>query len=58
MKFSRKIRLFSMSANFGAALLYIVSLAVIYGPFAAVETVVGLALALYLVVFVPYAVLL
>ncbi len=55
MKFSRKIRLFSMSANFGAALLYIVSLAVIYGPFAAVETVVGLALALYLVVFVPYA---
>jgi methyl-accepting chemotaxis protein len=55
MRFSKKVFCLSIGANIAASLLYIVSLAVIDGPFMRVSTILPLVGLLFFLVFLPYA---
>jgi Methyl-accepting chemotaxis protein len=55
MKFSQKVFWLSLGANLAATLLYVASVAVIYGPFATMSPIFAIAALLDLAVFLPYA---
>jgi methyl-accepting chemotaxis protein len=55
MRFSRKIVAISLCANLGGSLLYILSIVVIYGPFADLGSIVALNGLIFLAVLFPYS---
>jgi methyl-accepting chemotaxis protein len=55
MSFTRKVFLISIGANVAASFLYMGSLALIYGPFVSMGTLLPILLALFVLVFLPYA---
>jgi methyl-accepting chemotaxis protein len=55
MKFSRKLFCLSLGANIGASVLYIAALALIYGPFASIGSLLPVVALLFVLVFIPYS---